>query len=246
MFKKIAVSACMAVGMMAASVAQAAPIQTALSVVIDGSGSIGTADFATQRDAYANVFGDASVLKADGTVVVNVIQFASSAQIEQTAIRISSEADRTTLLDSINGPINGMTQLGGSTAIGDGINLGRSDMETFLAGLPAGEIASDFDKLIDVSTDGGNNTGFNPVTATDDAISDGYSAVNCLAVGAGNCSFMSGDGTVFSASSFNDLQPVLENKVRTELGTIPVPATALLLGLGLIALGAATRRRVAA
>lgn len=242
MFKKIAVSACMAFGMMAASVAQAAPVQTALSVVIDGSGSISSTDFATQRDAYANVFGDASVLKADGTVVVNVIQFSSSAQIEQTAIRISSEADRTTLLNSINA----MSQLNGSTAIGDGINLGRSDMDSFLAGLPASEIASNFDKLIDVSTDGGNNTGANPVTATDDAISGGYSAVNCLAVGAGNCSFMSGDGTVFSASTFADLQPVLENKVRTELGTIPVPATALLLGLGLIALGAATRRRVAA
>lgn len=242
MFKKIALSACMAFGMMAASVAQAAPVQTALSVVIDGSGSISGTDFQTQKTAYANVFGDSSVLKADGTVVINLIQFSTGATVEQTAIRISSEADRTTLLNSINS----MTQLGGSTAIGSGINLGRSNMDTFLAGLPASEIDSSFTKLIDVSTDGGNNTGPSPVTATDNAIAGGYSAVNCLAVGSGNCSFMSGDGQVFVATNFQTLEPVLENKVRTELGTIPVPATAALLGLGLIALGAATRRRIAA
>ncbi|MBK1670425.1 hypothetical protein CKO28_20585 [Rhodovibrio sodomensis] len=242
MLKKFALSACMAFGLVAATGAQAAPVQTALSIVIDGSGSISSGDFEVQRDAYATVFADASVLKADGSVVINVVQFSSNAQIEQTAIRINNEADRATLIASINA----MTQLNGSTAIGDGINLGRSDMDAFLAGLPAAEIATNFSKLIDVSTDAGNNAGASPVVATNDAVGGGYSAVNCLAVGAGNCSFMTGDGQVFSANSFADLQPVLENKVRTELGTIPVPATAALLGLGLIALGAVGRRRLAA
>lgn len=223
-----------------ATSASAVPIKTGLSVVIDGSGSISSTDFNLQKSAYASVFGDSSVLVANGAVVVNVIQFSDSAQVEQTAIRISSEADRTTLINAINA----MSQLNGLTAIGDGINLGRSNMDTFLSGVAASEKDASLTKIIDVSTDGGNNSGADPVAATDNAIAGGYSAVNCLAVGAGDCSFMTGDGTVFSATSFGDLEPVLEEKVRQELGTdVPTPSALALLGPALIGLGVAVRRR---
>jgi hypothetical protein len=93
--------------------AHAVPIKTALGIVIDGSGSISSANFAIQLDAYAAVIGDASIVMADGSVVLNIIQFAASRVFEQTAIRLNSEADRTIVLNAINE----MSQIFGGTNI---------------------------------------------------------------------------------------------------------------------------------
>ncbi len=223
--------------------------------MIDGSGSISSSDFQTQKDAYASVFGNSSVVPADGSIVANLIQFSTDAQVEQTALRLDDSGDRTMFTNSINN----MAQLDGGTDIGEGIDLGVSDMDSFLSPLDDGEFGEDFRKLVDVSTDGQENSGSRDAEdAADDAVNDkGYDAVNCLAVGAGDCSFISGDdgtlgtsddlGTVFSAGSFDELEPVLENKVRQEFGTeeVPAPATLLLFGLGLLGLGAAARGRAA-
>lgn len=234
--------------------AAAAPINTALSVVIDGSNSISADDFQTQIDAYDSVFGNDSLVPADGSVVANLVQFSSEGEgiVEQTALRLNSETDRSTLLTSING----MSQINGQTDIQEGIDLGVNDMETFLGGLAAAELGEDFRKIVDVSTDGEHNQDGDPAAEAADAVNNqGYDAVNCLSVGAGSCSFIAGTdgtigtgddlGTVFSAGSFNDLQPVLEDKVGQELRTqVPTPAPLALLGIGLLALGATLRRRI--
>lgn len=229
-----------------ASTADAAPIETALSVVIDGSGSIGTTDFQTQIDAYAAVLGDSSILAADGSVVINVVQFSTegSGIVEQTALRIDTEADRTTLLNSINA----MSQIDGLTDIQEGINLGVTDMDAFLGGIGAGEFASNFTKLVDVSTDGFHNEGGSPATEAQNAVNNlGYAAVNCLGIGSGaDCSWNDGVGSDFSASTFADVERVLVQKIGTELGTIPEPATAALFGASLLGLGVMRRRRQAA
>jgi hypothetical protein len=232
---KTAAAAAFGAALFTAGAAHAIPIKTALSLVIDASGSISGAEFETQRNAYSSLLGNASVLPADGSVVINFVQFASTARLEQTAIRIVDEAARTTLLDSIAA----MTTLGGGTNIGAGINTGRIDMDAYLAGIAASEFDVAFTKLIDVSTDGVGSVG----TAVTDAANAGYSQINCLGIGAGaNCTWNDGFGVDFAANAFDDLAAVLEVKLRTEIGTVPVPGTIALLGLGLVGFGLARRR----
>jgi len=216
--------------LLATSSVQAAPLFRALSVVIDGSGSINAADFQLQKDAYAAVFSNSSILKADGSVAINVIQFSDEGAgiIEQTALRIDTEADRTTLINAINA----MAQIDGNTDIQEGINLGVTNMDAFLGGVL--DFATGFRKIVDVSTDGQHNEPGDPAAESQNAVNNlGYSDVNCLGVGGGaDCSFNDGVGQDFSANSFAELLPVLEAKVREEL--VPLPGTLLLLVAGLL------------
>jgi hypothetical protein len=215
---------------------EAAPI--GLGLVIDGSGSISAGNFATQKAGYIAALNN--LLPTNGSIAVGVYQFASSAQTEFAFQVINNAAD----LLNLTTAIGAMVQLNGLTAIGDGINLAASQMSAFGYGL--------LDRVvIDVSTDGGNNTGANPVTAANNFVAAGQAgtilgkaAVNCLGIGAGaNCNFEAGDDAFeVLATSFADLQTTLEAKLMREL-ELPEAGTLGFLGLGLIGLGLASRRR---
>lgn len=248
-------SACLTVmGVVAlAAPAQSAQIRTAIGLVIDGSGSISPSDFALQRDAYASVLSDPSVVPADGSVVVYVNQF--STNVERVwgpsgAVRIQSEADRTSLVNAIQG----MTQLGGNTNIGDGILEAVFTLDAFLGFrlefMPF-LFADDFRALIDVSTDGQWNEGFDPADIALDAVNGDLFAVdtifdqiNCLGIGsAADCSWIPTGSFSIGAAGFADFESALRLKLGRELGTVPAPATIALFGLGLVGLGAMRRRR---
>jgi hypothetical protein len=203
-----------------------------IALVIDGSGSISSTDFQAQKDGYAAAISN--LVLADGQNTIGVWQFSTGVQLEFALTTMNSAGDVTALLAAING----MTQLDANTAIGDAITTARTAIDLFVGGSGP--------KIIDVSTDGENNTGSNPTTAANNAWTVSGIKVNCLGVGAGaDCSFndAAGVGVDFTATTFDDFEAVLTAKLSSELTPTPEPLTMSLFGAGLLGAAALRRRK---
>lgn len=225
-----------------AATAQAAPT-TGLFLTMDGSGSISPTNFTLQVDAYVSSLN--TIFTADpslyGTIAIGGGIFGAdyaeyfAVQTIEDAADLMDLTDAIAALDPGRGGINT-----GATAIGDAVTESAAALLAF-------ETAAGIDLrlLIDVTTDGSNNTGTNPTTASSDAVSDGIDAVNCLGIGAGaTCAWVGTSGTDFgTADNFADFEAALTDKLEAETGAeIPVPGTLALLGLGLLGARAAKRR----
>lgn len=207
------------------TVGQAQALPIGLGLGIDGSGSISAGDFTLQKQGYINALS--SLLPTDGSVAVGVWQFSSNVQQEFAFTLIDSAAAKNALITALTN----MTQLNANTAIGDAITAASDAIVAYGLG--------NLDKaVIDISTDGQNNTGSNPTTAANNAIAAGIDQVNCLGIGGGaNCSFIAGVGSFsLAATDFTEFESSISTKLRTELN-IPEPATLFLMGAGLVGLG---------
>jgi Protein of unknown function (DUF1194)/PEP-CTERM motif len=224
--KKIAAAAAFVIG--AVGSAQANPI--GLALVLDESGSISGANWTLQKNGYISAVQN--VIATNGSLVVGVWKFDDS--VEQVfGLRLMDDAgDMTALVAALNG----MSQGGGLTAIGDAVTVASNAFAAFGFG--------NLDKaIIDVSTDGVSNTGAAPGAATTNALAAGVTAVNCLGIGASaNCGW-NGSGLDFTSVNFADFQSTLELKIRTETGQLPEPGTLALVGLAIAGLGFGARRR---
>src|SRR6185437_1491620 len=83
------------------SPASAAPI-LGLSLLIDGSGSISSGDFALQRTGYINSL--TALLPTDGSVALEVLQFSSSPNVQTVfALQGIGVAEKASLLTALAG-----------------------------------------------------------------------------------------------------------------------------------------------
>lgn len=218
-----------------------AQVQTELCTGIDGSGSVSATDFAVQKSGLAAAISDPTIIPQNGTVAVAVVQFSSSAQLEVARTVIDSAATATAVATAING----ITQLNDLTAIGEAIQLCAGTLEP----------ASTNRSVIDISTDGGNNTGVNPSVAADAAITAGVNVINAIGVGAGidltglqeivrpqpaKLAPPYDDGFYIVVTDFTQYSAAIADKIRAEVAAPqPIPAVGG-IGLGVLAMLFAT------
>lgn len=205
-------------GLSTQSVAQASetqPTKTALNqegcsldlmLVLDGSGSISTLDFFNMQEFLRQMIAAFEIGPRDANI--GVIQFSTTAELY-----LSLSADR----DEINSTIDTMTQFGDSTNIAAGIDLAQAQFQTRRAGIP---------RVIMVLTDGEHNEAGNPIVQADIARAQG-TAVFGIAVGSVNFNELidisGGEQNVFTVSSFNGLQNILDVLLNSTCAIVTVP-----------------------
>jgi hypothetical protein len=211
-----------------------------LALLIDGSGSISSSDFALQQNAYVNLlnnnfwttFGEPSIFDS---VLIGVWEFAANVQFIGEQL-VDSNADAAALA----AVISGNTQNGGTTNTGGAITVANS---WFNSNAVTGR------RTIDISTDGFPNTGPDAITAANAVRAEG-GIVNAIGVGTGvNAAFLtaltSPNGFFETADTFAEFEATLAGKFEREITEVPVPGTLALLASSLLGFGALRRRRKA-
>ncbi len=136
-------------------------------LAIDGSGSINKEDFKFQIKGLADSVIDPTVICADGTVTLSVVQFSSSARVELKPTLFTDQ----NIAQSAQATIQAISKMGGGTNIGDGINLCLKQM-TF----------NSSKQIIGIATDGQSSSGVSEAKA---AIAKRVDSINTLGVGNG-------------------------------------------------------------
>ena len=205
---------------LAAAASQGA-VEKDICLALDGSSSMGSANFDIQKNATADTIENATFVPADGTVAISVIQFGSSAQLEVSRTVIDSPATATVVANQIR-----------AISYADGFSTHTEAAITLCQNsLVLGDSAK---HIIDISTDGNPESLSDTITSADNAITAGVNVINALGTGPQvnpsqlnqivrpqPVSVIPDDGFVVLVPDFNSYEEALQQKLSTEAGGVP-------------------------
>lgn len=201
-------------------------VDTELSLVIDSSASIDQGEYRLQMEGYIRAFQDSAVRDAIlsgpfGSISVNVVHFASDAQVAIGNTLLDSFDAIDQFIDQLqflrsNRILSGVTDIGAGIRQAQGLLVNNSDF-----------IGSRL--VMDVSGDGESNSGINVQSARNNALNFGVSTINGLPID------LTTDGALASyyrdlviggrepfievANSFEAFEEAVTNKIFREIQT---------------------------
>lgn len=224
--------------------ASAAPVDLALTLVIDVSGSVDATEYNLQMDGYANAFRDAAIQAnllggANGKSAVNVVFFAGN--FFTTSLDAFTVLDSTDDIDAFANILDAFARPGsGGTSIYTGTNRA---IDLLLAATGTnGELSGTTNLVIDVSGDGTSSASSDQAART--RAVDNNITINGLPIGGTTITnyytnnVITADGFVQAADGFDDFAAAVREKLKIESGTtdpnpVPLPGTLMLAALGM-------------
>lgn len=224
-------------------------VDVELQLLTDVSGSVSSSEYALQRNGYINAFRDTDVINSilagtNGSIAVQYIEWSgSSDQSNQVDwFLIDSFFSANAFADAIAATTRAYT---GMTGVAAAINYG--------AGLFATNAYDSARQVMDVSGDGLDNQGGGVSTARDNALAGEVDTINGITIGnaSGLSSFYQNDviGGVnafhLHAPTFETFSTGIQEKLKREITStqVPEPSSIALLGLAIIGLFGAKRKR---
>lgn len=239
---------------LAAQTASAQPtkVDIELSLLVDVSGSVSSAEYGLQKTGYVNVFNNTTFWNAfqssGRTIAVQYAEWSSNGQQSGTSWTLISNSAQAASFASV---ISAWSRaFNNQTGVASALNYGVAQIN-----------GNNFDgtrKIIDISSDGCENEGGNVTGARANAVSNNIT-INAITIGAENsgCSgslanwyqtnVVTAGGFLETADNFADFNDAIQRKVGREVNSVPEPSSFALVGAGVFGLvGLARRRRNAA
>jgi uncharacterized repeat protein (TIGR01451 family) len=203
------------------------PREVDLFFLIDGSGSVESANFTLQLEGIAKPLRNESIVPRDGSIGVCVIQFSTDVSIEVPLTPVTNDT-----IDQINSSIMGITYMDDYTNMSGAFDVATAYLTQLQSCCPTSK-----KQIIDLSTDGEPNRGRDTMTARNDSIAPGlFDVVNVLGVGDELNETLLKNlvypqpwndtvGFYNYIANFSVFQWAMENKIITEIGAPKINVT---------------------